>query len=88
MLLLLTARPCKYFYQMSLNTDKSYHKINLKESYAVLQKPTTATVISKKTMEANEEKTNLRQKSQVIYVKSRLAKDKETKRQEEKKSFN
>ena len=73
---------------MSLNTDKSYHKINLKESYAVLQKPTTATVISKKTMEANEEKTNLRQKSQVIYVKSRLAKDKETKRQEEKKSFN
>ena len=40
---------------MSLNTDKSYHKINLKESYAVLQKPTTATTIPKETMEANEE---------------------------------
>ena len=87
MLLLLTALPRKYFYQMSLNTDKSYHKINLKESYAVLQKPTNATVISKETMEANEEKKSLRQKSQIIYVKSRLAKDKETKRQEEKKSY-
>ena len=75
MLLLLTARPCKYFYQMSLNTDKSYHKINLKESYAVLQKPTTATVISKETMEANEEEASLRQKSKIIYAKSKLAKN-------------
>ena len=88
MLLLLTALPRKYFYQMSLNTDKSYHKINLKESYAVLQKPTTATVISKEIMEANEEKTGLRQKSKVIHAKSKLVKDKKTKRQEEKKSFN
>ena len=87
MLLLLTALPRKYFYQMSLNTDKSYHKINLKESYAVLQKPTNATVISKETMEANEEKKSLRQKSQIIYVESKLAEDKETKRQEEKKSY-
>lgn len=86
MLLLLTALPRKYFYQMSLNTDKSYHKINLKESYAVLQKPTIATVISKKTLEANEEKTNLRQKSEIIYFKSKLAKNKKTKRQKEEKS--
>ena len=72
---------------MSLNTDKSYHKINLKESYAVLQKSTTATIISKETMETDEEKKSLRQKSQIIYVESKLAEDKETKRQEEKKSY-
>ena len=75
MLLLLLLLLRKYFYQMSLNTDKSYHKINLKESYAVLQKPTTATVISKETMEANEEEASLRQKSKVIYAKSKLAKN-------------
>ena len=75
MLLLLTALPRKYFYQMSLNTDKSYHKINLKESYAVLQKPTTATTIPKETMEANEEEASLRQKSKIIYAKSKLAKN-------------
>ena len=72
---------------MSLNTDKSYHKINLKESYAVLQKSTTATIISKETMATDEEKKSLRQKSQIIYVESELAEDKETKRQEEKKSY-
>ena len=72
---------------MSLNTDKSYHKINLKESYAVLQKPTIATIISKKTLEADEEKTNLRQKSEIIYFKSKLAKNKETKRQKKETSI-
>lgn len=71
---------------MSQNKDKSYHKIKQKESYVVLQKPTIATVISKKTLEANEEKTNLRQKSEIIYFKSKLAKNKETKRQKEEKS--
>ena len=72
---------------MSLNTDKSYHKINLKESYAVLQKPTTATTIPKETMEANEEEASLRQKSKIIYAKSKLAKNKETKRQKKETSI-
>jgi len=78
----------KYFYQMSRNTGKFNHKITNRTSYAFLQQPTNATVIPKEIMEDDEEKKSLRQKSQIIYVKSRLAKDKETKRQEEKKSFN
>jgi hypothetical protein len=73
---------------MSRNTDTSKLKINLKDSYAILQQPTTTTIISKEIMEANEEKTGLRQKSKVIHAKSKLVKDKETERQEEKKSFN
>jgi hypothetical protein len=72
---------------MSTHTDTSYHKHNLKESYAVLQKSTTATIISKETMATDEEKKSLRQESQIIYVESKLAEDKETKRQEEKKSY-
>ena len=88
MLLLLRMLPCKYFYQMSRNTDTIYHKITNKESYALLQKPTNATFISKEIMETNEEKTSVRQENKIIYVKSKLAKDKKTKRQEEKKSIN
>ena len=88
MLLLLWLLLRKYFYQMSRNTDTSKLKINLKDSYAILQQPTTTTIISKEIMEANEEKTGLRQKSKVIHAKSKLVKDKETERQEEKKSFN
>ena len=72
---------------MSTQADTSYHKPNLKESYAVLQKSTTATIISKETMATDEEKKSLRQKSQIIYVESKLAEDKETKGQEEKKSY-
>ena len=60
---------------MSTQADTSYHKPNLKESYAVLQKPTTATTIPKETMEANEEEASLRQKSKIIYAKSKLAKN-------------
>ena len=73
---------------MSRNTDTIYHKITNKESYALLQKPTNATFISKEIMETNEEKTSVRQENKIIYVKSKLAKDKKTKRQEEKKSTN
>ncbi len=73
---------------MSRNTDTIYHKITNKESYALLQKPTNATFISKEIMETNEEKTSVRQENKIIYVKSKLAKDKKTKRQEEKKSIN
>ena len=69
MLLLLTALPRKYFYQMSRNTDTSKNKIKLKDSYAILQRPTTTTIISKKIMEANEEKTGIRQKDKVIHAK-------------------
>jgi len=88
MLLLLLNVLSKYFYQMSRNTDTSLHKINQKDSYDILQEPTTTTIISKKIMEANEEKAGLRQKSKVVHSKSKLVKDKKTKRQEEKKSFN
>ena len=56
MLLLLRMLPCKYFYQMSRNTDTSKNKIKLKDSYAILQQSTTTAIISKKIMEANEEK--------------------------------
>ena len=73
---------------MSRNTDTINHKITNKESYAFLQKPTNATFIPQETMENDEEKTSLRQKSEVIYVESKLAKDQETKGQEEKKSIN
>ena len=73
---------------MSRNTDTIYHKITNKESYALLQKPTNATFISKETMETNEEKTSVRQENKIIYVKSKLAKNTKTKRQEEKKSIN
>ena len=69
MLLLLVNVLSKYFYQMSRNTGTSTHKINQKDSYAILQEPTTATIISKKIMEANEEKTGIRQKDKVIHAK-------------------
>ncbi len=88
MLLLLRMLPCKYFYQMSRNTDNFNHKITNREPYANLQKPTNATIISQEIMETNEEKTCIRQTSKVIHVKSRLAENKETKRQEEKESTN
>ena len=72
---------------MSRNTDRINHKITNKESYALLQKPTNATFIPQKTMENDEEKTSVRQENKIIYVKSKLAKDKKTKGQEEKKSI-
>ena len=73
---------------MSRNIDTSTHTINQKDSYAILQRPTTTTIISKKIMEANEEKKGVWQKSKVIYAKPKLVKDKKTKRQEEKESVN
>ena len=62
--------------------------INYEEPYAIIQKPTNATIISQEIMETNEEKTCIRQKSKVIYAKPKLVKDKKTKRQEEKESTN
>ena len=71
--ILLQCVPCKYFYQMSRNTDTIYHKITNKESYALLQKPTNATFISKEIMETDEEKECLRQKSKIVRNESKLA---------------
>ena len=48
--------------------------INYEEPYA-FKKPTTATFISKKTMETNEEKEGVRQTSQTVHAQSGLAKD-------------
>ena len=53
-------------------------------SYAILQQPTNAAFIPKKTMEINEETKDIRQKSEVVYYESKLAEDKETKGQEKK----
>ena len=60
---------------------KSQSTINYEEPYA-FKKPTTATFISKKTMETNEEKEGLRQTSQTVYAQSRLAENTEAERQE------
>ena len=71
--ILLQRVPCKYFYQMSRNTDTIYHKITNKESYALLQKPTNATFISKEIMETDEEKERVRQTSKIVRNESKLA---------------
>ena len=49
--------------------------INYEEPYA-FQKPTTATFISTETMETNEEKTSVRQESEIVYAQSTLAENK------------
>ena len=63
---------------MSRNTDRINHKITNKESYALLQKPTNATIISKEIMEINEETKSLRQEGEIVYYQSALAKNQET----------
>ena len=60
---------------------KSQSTINYEEPYA-FKKPTTATFISKKTMETNEEKEGLRQTGQNVYAKSEMAENTEAERQE------
>ena len=60
--------------------------INYGEPYAINQKPTNATFISKETMETNEEKEGVRQTSETVHAESGLAENKETEGQEEKKS--
>ena len=61
---------------------KSQTNIN-EGSYATIEKSTNATFIPAETVETNEEKESVRQKSQTIYFESTLVKDKETKGQEE-----
>ena len=53
---------------------KSQSTINYEEPYA-FTKPTTTAAISTKTMETNEEKTSVRQTSQIVYAQSRVAED-------------
>ena len=59
---------------MSLNRRhiKSQSTINYEEPYAFTE-PTTATFISTKTMETNEEKEGVRQTSQIVHAESGLA---------------
>ena len=65
---------------------KSQSTINYEEPYA-FKKPTTATFISTKTMETNEEKEGVRQTSQIVHTQRRLAKDKEAEGQAETTCF-
>ena len=60
----------KYFYMSRTQRHiKKQSNITNEESYAILQKPTNAAFISKETMEGNEEKKSVRQKSKVVYAK-------------------
>ena len=65
---------------------KSQLTINYEEPYA-FTKPTTAAFISTETMETNEEKTSVRQASQIVYAQSGLAEDKEAEGQAETTCF-
>jgi len=65
---------------------KSQSTINYEEPYA-FKKPTTAAFISTETMETNEEKTSVRQASQIVYAQSGLAEDKEAEGQAETTCF-
>ena len=60
--------------------------INYEEPYA-FKKPTTATFITKKTMETNEEKEGVRQKSQIVHAKSGLAENTKAEGQEKTTCF-
>ena len=44
-------------------------------SYAILQQPTNAAFIPKKTMEINEETESIRQEGEIVHSQSALAKD-------------
>ena len=55
-------------------------------SYAILQQPTNAAFIPKKTMEINEETESLRQEGEIVHSQSALAKDKKTERQKKEES--
>ena len=60
--------------------------INYEEPYA-FKKPTTATFITKKTMETNEEKESVRQTSQIVHAKSGLAENTKAEGQEKTTCF-
>mgnify|MGYP004354210361 FL=1 len=62
------------------NRIKQQSNPTLQEHYAISQ-PTTTAFISTQVMERNEEKTSLQQTCKNVYVKSRLAKNTQTKGQ-------
>ena len=70
----------------TLDRIKSQLTINYEEPYA-FTKPTTATFISQKTMETNEEKEGVRQKSQIVHAKSGLAENTKAEGQEKTTCF-
>ena len=65
---------------------KSQSTINYEEPYA-FTKPTTTAFISTQTMETDEEKTSVRQASQIVYDQPGLAEDKEAEGQAETTCF-
>ena len=65
---------------------KSQSTINYEEPYA-FKKPTTTAFISTQTMETNEEKTSVRQTSEIVYAQPRLDKDTEAEGQAETTCF-
>ena len=70
----------------TLNRIKSQLTITYEEPYA-FTKPTTATFISQKTMETNEEKEGVRQTSETVYAQPGLAQSKKAEGQEETTCF-
>ena len=61
--------------------------INYGEPYAINQKPTNATFISKETMETNAKTEGIRQAGEVVYVEPKLVEDTETEGQKKAESF-
>jgi hypothetical protein len=60
---------------------KSQSTINYEEPYA-FKKPTTTAFISTQTMETDEEKTSVRQASEIVYAQPGLAEDQKAEGQE------
>ena len=56
-------------------------------SYAHFKKPTTTAFISTETMETNEEKTSVRQTSEIVHSQRRVAEDTEAEGQAETTCF-
>ena len=78
----------KYFYMSRTQRHiKKQSNITNEESYAILQEPTNATFISKKTVETNAKKEGIRQAGEVVYVEPKLVEDTETEGQKKAKSF-
>ena len=66
---------------------ESHYKTINEESYDILQEPTNATFISKKTVETNAKKEGIRQAGEVVYVEPKLVEDTETEGQKKAQSF-
>ena len=72
--LLLAIYVLKYFYMSRTQRHiKSHYNIISEGSYALLQKPTNAAFITKKTMETNAETESIRQEGKIVHYESALA---------------